>query len=63
MTNGIKKWSDEKLGFQTVTNEDLVCNDCVSAIKKGPAGKCEKFNVKPNKVLLGGECDEYEKEK
>ena len=63
MADGIKKWSDDKLGFQTITNEDLVCKDCKSAIKNGPTGKCEKFDVKPNKVLLGGECNEYENEK
>jgi hypothetical protein len=56
----IKKWSDDKLGFQTITNENLVCADCEFAIPNGPTGKCEKFNIKPNKVLLGGDCDEYE---
>lgn len=55
----IKKWSDDKLGFQEVTNNDLVCKTCTFALKDCPVGKCEKFAVKPNEVLLGGDCDEY----
>ena len=62
MANEIKKWLDDKLSFQTITNEDLVCKDCKSVIKNEPTGKCEKFDMKPNKVLLGGECVEYENE-
>lgn len=59
----IKKWSDDKLGFKSVTNNDLVCKGCVYSNRDGPAGKCKKFAVKPNKVLLGGECDERKTEK
>ena len=60
--NEIKKWSDDKLGFQSVTNNDLVCSNCKFAFADGPVGMCKKFDVKPNKVLLGGECNEYRKE-
>lgn len=58
-----KKWETEKLGFVPVTNDDLVCYDCIYCNRNIPVGKCKKYPVKPNKVLLGGECDEYKKEK
>lgn len=60
--NEIKKWSDDKLGFQPVTNDELVCKTCLFKANDSPVGKCQKYNVKPNKVLLGGDCNEYEYE-
>ena len=54
-----KKWESEKLGFQPVTNNDLVCHNCIFVNPNIPVGKCKKYPVKPNKVLLGGECDEH----
>lgn len=60
---GIKKWSDDKLSFNEVTNNGLVCKDCAHKCDECPVGKCAKYNVKPNRVLLGGKCDEYEKDR
>lgn len=54
-----KKWETEKLGFQPVTNDDLVCHNCIYVNPNIPVGKCKKYQVKPDKVLLGGECDEH----
>lgn len=46
--------------------KDLVCNDCVfrfnDEVKAGNVSKCAVYESKPNKVLLGGECNDYIKE-
>lgn len=58
-----QKWQNDKLGFITKTNADLVCVDCVFKMHK--PGFCEKFPLpgrKPRSVLMGGECNEYKKE-
>lgn len=56
----------------SIINADLTCRDCVYAyddthpeknyiaengIQYAPTSVCEMYDVKPNKVLLGGECD------
>ena len=61
--SNIKKWSDDKLSFDEITNENLVCKNCIFANEKGPVARCKKFNIKPNKVLLGGTCDEHKSQK
>ena len=49
-----------------ITNQDLVCKDCKSRfddrIKFGNTSACKKYDIKPNAVLLGKSCEEYEKE-
>lgn len=49
-----------------ITNQDLVCKDCKSRfddrIKFGNTSACKKYDIKPNVVLLGKSCEEYEKE-
>lgn len=57
----LKKWEEEKLGFEEITVNNLVCKDCVHKFNK-PVGVCEKFKRKPNSVLGGGSCSEYEKD-
>lgn len=57
----------------SITNEDLTCKDCrysyddtnpeknfktEDGVTYAPTTVCEKFDMKPNKVLLGKECDE-----
>lgn len=58
--------------------KDLVCKDCKFRFNdsdptkngrrdgygrmRGPTGRCSKYNLKPNKVLLGGECEKYERQ-
>ena len=63
MPKEIRKWSNDKLGFKSVTNDDLVCKDCKYANDINPVGRCMVFTVKPNKVLLGGECNEFKNKK
>lgn len=61
-----EKWKKDELKFERMTNESLKCKDCTHRFddKEIPCNtsKCEKFGVKANKVLLGGDCDEYERE-
>lgn len=54
----------EERSFVRVTNRDLVCKDCLYAMDDseilGNTARCKKYYWKPDKVKLGGECDEYE---
>lgn len=56
----------EQQCMKRITNDDLVCKDCTfkydDTVKLGNTSACEKFDVKPAEVLLGGDCIEYEKE-
>ena len=70
---------NESMACKTIKNKNLVCKDCMfrfddSDPRKNltyndegrlyaPTSICEKYEEKPNKVLLGKECDEYAKER
>lgn len=58
-----KRIESEQQCMKRVTNDDLVCKDCEfkldDSIKLGNTSKCKIFNIKPNKVLLGDDCDEH----
>ena len=62
-----KRIVSEQQCMKRITNNDLVCNDCAfrydDTVKLGNTSVCEKFDVKPVEVLLGGDCIEYEKER
>ena len=54
----------EQQAFGRVTNNDLVCKDCLQRFDDtecyGNTSMCEYYpNGKPNSVLCGGECKEY----
>lgn len=59
-----KRIASEQQCMKRITNNDLVCKDCTFAyddsVKLGNTSMCDKFAVKPNQVLVGGDCDEYE---
>ena len=61
-----EKFQKDKLSFDLVTNDDLVCKDCRNRFKDEGmpcnTSKCAKYEVKPDEVLDGGECIEYNKE-
>lgn len=61
-----KRIVSEQQCMKRITNNDLVCKDCTFAyddsVKFGNTSTCDKFTVKPNQVLVGGECEEYEAE-
>ena len=62
-----EKFKNDELGFKQITNEDLVCKDCKKkyddTLMPCNTSKCEVFDMKPNEVLDGGDCNEYENEK
>lgn len=63
-----KKLLSEQKSTVRITNDDLVCKDCLYKMddseKFGNTSKCFMFpNSKPNKVLLGGSCIEYKEER
>ncbi len=47
-----------------ITNADLVCADCTFVLPDdkiyGNTSRCKKFRSKPNAVLSGRNCDEYQ---
>ena len=55
--------ASEQQCMKRITNDDLICKDCEfvfdDSIQLGNTSKCEKYKIKPNKVLLGGDCIEY----
>lgn len=53
----------EMMNFVTVTYKDLVCIDCVFALKAtNKVSKCFMYpDQKPGKVLYGGKCSKYKK--
>jgi len=61
-----KRITSEQRCMKHITNNDLVCKDCIyridDSIVLGNTSECETFDLKPNKVLTGGKCDEYVKE-
>lgn len=62
-----KRIENEAMGAVRLTNDMMRCKDCIARYddseKFGNTSICEIFqDGKPNKVLLGGNCDEYIKE-
>lgn len=64
--------TSENRCHQRIANVNLTCRNCIYAyddtqpeknyttengIQYAPTSMCETYDVKPNKVLLGGECD------
>ena len=61
-----KRIESEQQCMKRITNNDLVCKDCIykfdDSMKFGNTSVCEVYDVKPGKVLLGGDCNRYSKE-
>lgn len=59
-----EKFKKDELKFGQITNKDLICKDCKKKYDDTNmpcnTSKCEAFNVKPDEVLDGGDCIEYE---
>ena len=61
------KWERDSLKFERITNDDLVCKDCLFKMDDdkifGNTSRCEIFqDCKPSEVLYGKSCSEYIKE-
>ena len=54
---------NERLHFERITNNDLVCKDCIYRFNDsetiGNTSKCEWYDTKPDKVLNGSICEMY----
>lgn len=61
-----KRIISEQQCASRITNDNLVCQDCIyrydDSVKFGNTSVCEIYDIKPNKVLKGGICDEYVKD-
>lgn len=59
-----EKFKKDKLKFNQIKNENLVCKDCKKRyddkLIPGNTSKCEVYHRKLLTVLNGGDCDEYE---
>lgn len=71
-----EKVGSEAMAGSPIRCKDLTCRNCKFRYDdsnperngrrngygrmRGPTGRCEKYRIKPNKVLLGGECDKKE---
>lgn len=51
---------EESPFFEPVTNDDLICKDCVYRLEGKDVMVCEKYDVKPESVLTEDQCEEYE---
>ena len=65
--NGLdEKLKKDKLKLEKLTNANLACKDCKlkynDDVLPCNTSKCEIYQVKPDEVLSGGECDEYIRE-
>lgn len=49
----------DKLKFVKITNDDLVCRDCIYRLNDNTS-ECEWYDVKPSKVLNGGKCSMHD---
>lgn len=62
-----EKFKKDVLKFEQIKNVDLVCETCRKKYDDTDmpcnTSKCEAYDVKPNEVLNGGDCDEYELER
>lgn len=62
------KWKEEEksLKFVIIKNKDLVCKDCAfrydDEVREGNTSRCNKYDIKPGKVLSGGKCEKYQEE-
>lgn len=60
-----KRIVSEQQGMKRITNDNLICKNCKykfdDTVKLGNTSTCQMFNVKPNEVLLGKDCIEFEK--
>ena len=60
------KFENDELKMVQIKNKDLVCKDCRNKFDDTnvPANtsKCEKYDLKPDEVLDGGKCIEFDTE-
>lgn len=62
-----EKFKKDELKFEVIKNKNLICKDCKKRYDDADlpcnTSKCQAFDIKPDEVLDGGDCIEYELEK
>ena len=61
-----KRVHSESMCTLVIKQSQLWCGDCKSRHeihRAGDISSCERFKEKPNQVLIGGECPEYQKQR
>lgn len=62
-----EKFQKDQIKVEQIKNKDLICKDCAKKYDDAElpcnTSKCEAFDIKPDEVLDGGDCIEYEEEK
>lgn len=62
-----RKFKNEKMKCERLTNNELVCKDCMFVLDDTEDAnntyECKKFLEKSDKVLGGGECIEYKRKR
>ena len=62
-----EKFKKDQMKFKPIKNDDLVCKDCIQKFDDTElpcnTSKCKVFDMKPDEVLSGGDCDEYSEER
>lgn len=62
-----KKFQNEKMKCERLTNNELVCKNCMFVLDDTEDAnntyECNKYLEKPDKVLRGGECIDYKRKR
>lgn len=62
-----EKFKKDELKFTLIKNENLVCEDCIKKYDDTNmpcnTSKCKAYKIKPDEILNGGDCNEYEPKK
>lgn len=60
-----KEKANERLKMVRITNQDLVCKDCVFVLDDtqvyGNVSRCKIFKLKPNEIFSEDTCVAYRK--
>lgn len=58
-----RRLSSEQHAMGRVTNNDMVCKDCVfrmdDSVIYGNSSRCQVVGLKPADVIMGGSCEDY----
>ena len=62
-----ERYESEARACRRITNEDLVCKDCIYALDDsvipGNTSRCKRYSWKPDTVSVGGDCEYHRSSK
>lgn len=53
-TNINERIKREQRATKRITNDDLVCKNCIYKLEK--TSKCKAYSLKPDSIICGGNC-------